>query len=330
MKKIIILFVLLLITLTLLTGCKGKKINITSLKDEDGYLIGTSNKKNADELQIKIIIDKVNIRKKATVNSDKIGVVKKGAIFTVLEYKKDNKFIWYRVETKNKIKGYIASDIENPYVETTKEIDYINPTINIKTEQITVENRNEIEQKIMENIEYKDNMDENPKCEYEVDYNRTNTFVYEINIKVTDESSNITTSKMSVKITGEKQVSTGKWITYNDMINHQKKAKSLCYKYGLIPWEDAIGCISNDGIHNIMVANYTGTTRIGFYRPFTYCNYDKDLNISYCEDGNGNSITHELISDNLKTLENQWLPKFKNYKKEVLETTGYDLYDLTW
>ena len=38
MKKIIILFVLLLITLTLLTGCKGKKINITSLKDEDGYL----------------------------------------------------------------------------------------------------------------------------------------------------------------------------------------------------------------------------------------------------------------------------------------------------
>ncbi len=312
-------------------GCSKKSKIIESNKnnkDNDGAIIGTSNKENNDKLQVKVIIDKINIRQEATVNSNKIGVVEKNSLFDVLDYVKDKKYIWFKIKTDNDLNGYIASEIDSPYVETNKEIDFIPPSISIKEQIISVDYRNNADSAVRNNVSYSDNIDSNPLLEYEINYKKQNDFIYDVSIKVTDSSKNVSNEKFKIKITSEKQISEDVWISYNDLINKQKKAKSLCSKYGLNPWKDAIGCISSS--NSIMVANYSGTTRIGLGSPFTYCNYDRNLKPEFCEDGTGNTISHDLISNELKSLENKWLPIFKNYMENVKNETGFDLYDLQW
>lgn len=109
----------------------------------------------------------------------------------------------------------------------------------------------------------------------------------------------------------------------------QQKAKSLCSKYGLKPWDNVIGCIGDFSSIQILIANYSGTTRIGF-SIYPFCNYDENLVSNHCVDENQNIISHDLISSQLKSLEDKWLPKYRNYLNDVKEVTGYNLHDLSW
>ena len=80
----------------------------------------------------------------------------------------------------------------------------------------------------------------------------------------------------------------GKWLTYKQIVNLQKKAKKLCKNYSMNEWNDAIGCEKYSNNTQIMIAN-NGVTRIGFQTPYIYCNYKlKDLSVDYCEDKNEN------------------------------------------
>jgi serine/threonine protein kinase len=78
--------------------------NILPLKSQ-------SNEIDSSKKQIEIVTEYINIRKRANTTSEKIGMVYKGEIFTVLSEKKTSgKRIWYYIETENGIKGYIASE----------------------------------------------------------------------------------------------------------------------------------------------------------------------------------------------------------------------------
>lgn len=323
MKKTNILFIVLPIVL-ILSGCiTATTISNINLKDKEGFIIGTSNKKDDNQLQIKVIIDKINIRKDSSVTSDKIGVVKSNSIFNVIDYKSDQKYIWFKIKTNNNIVGYVASEIENPYVETNKEIDAIAPIITIKNPKISIGYRTELENAVFENIEYYDNADSNLKVEYNVDYDTSiDKIQYQVNIKVTDESQNVANGNFVVEITGEKQMEDKQWLTYHEILSKQDTAMKLCNKYGLQPFTNGLrGCYGN----NVYV-EMSPYISIG---P-EICWYDQNMNPTFCRDKNGNNVSHELMSSQFITHENSWKTKIINYYKDVKTTTGYNIEELEW
>ena len=321
-KKVLFLLFLAILTLNI-TGC-GKE---ETKKNTETYKIGRSNKKDDTKLQIKVIIDKINIREEPSASSEKLGEVEKGSIFTVLEYKEDERFIWFKIETENHISGYIASDKESPYVESNREIDIKGPTITIKSNTITVSTRQDIEKAVRENVSLKDEIDPNPKLDYSVDYNdRMGDFQYRVTATATDSSNNSSSIKFIVKITSEKQVKDGKWITYKEMVAKQKQANSLCKKYGLVTSNGAVGCRNNSYTIHIT----SGGSSIQMESTEAFCSYGNELKPAGCYDGKGNSVDHDLMPDKWKKLENIWLPKFEKYLEDVKNTTGYELSELKW
>ena len=76
-----------------------------------------SNPRDVNKTQIRIKVKALNIRKEATVDSKDIGTVYQGEIFTVLDRIDNEDYYWYQIKTKQGIKGYLASDRNNEYVE---------------------------------------------------------------------------------------------------------------------------------------------------------------------------------------------------------------------
>ena len=76
-----------------------------------------TNKRNTSCDQIIITIESLNLREKPSVNSSKLGSVKEGEIYTVLEQKYDSKYTWYKIETNHKITGYVSAGGLHEYVE---------------------------------------------------------------------------------------------------------------------------------------------------------------------------------------------------------------------
>ncbi len=78
--------------------------------------IEQSNEIDKSKTQIKIIVKRLNIREEATIDAKDIGDVYQDEIYTVLEVVEKNDYYWYKIETANKILGYIASDKKEEYV----------------------------------------------------------------------------------------------------------------------------------------------------------------------------------------------------------------------
>lgn len=67
--------------------------------------------------QIHILVDKINIRAKATVLSDDIGDVYFNEVYTVLDSTDDGIYTWYHIETSLGLQGYVASKHNSNWVE---------------------------------------------------------------------------------------------------------------------------------------------------------------------------------------------------------------------
>lgn len=79
-----------------------------------------TNERDENVLQIKVINDYINIRKDADTNSEVLGKVYDGEIYTVLK-QVDGDYSWYLIETSTGIKGYIAGEYDGiKYVEILK------------------------------------------------------------------------------------------------------------------------------------------------------------------------------------------------------------------
>ena len=75
-----------------------------------------SNKINSSKTQIQIKEKRLNIRQSATVDSEDLGDVYEGEVYTVLSHVDNNDYYWYHIVTETGIDGYIASNRENEYV----------------------------------------------------------------------------------------------------------------------------------------------------------------------------------------------------------------------
>jgi len=72
--------------------------------------IEQSNQIDNSQKQIKVLADKINIRAAGSVNSQDIGDVFRGEIYTVLGEEEDNQYYWYKIKTNLGLKGFVANE----------------------------------------------------------------------------------------------------------------------------------------------------------------------------------------------------------------------------
>lgn len=144
MIKKALLLSFLLLSIVGITGCNNIK--------------NQSNDRNENVSQIEIINDYINIRKEKSIDSDVIGKVYKGEIYTIISLD-DSANKWIEIETSNKIHGYIAG-IDN-YVKYLEYLDEKNNKYKSKYQK----NEWECDVKLTEIKTIKDNgmMDIQPK-----------------------------------------------------------------------------------------------------------------------------------------------------------------------
>lgn len=74
--------------------------------------VAQTNEKNENVSQVEIITDYINIRASNTIQSDVIGKVYKGEIYTILYEDKDTSYHWLKIKTSNNILGFISGKEE--------------------------------------------------------------------------------------------------------------------------------------------------------------------------------------------------------------------------
>ncbi len=98
--------------------------------------------------KIEIDIDEINVREEPTLYSNKVGKVKKGQIYKVLDIDlTDNRYVWYKIKMQNNGYGWVATgrnnryviEINNPKGEGDEEFvaDYGTPKIKFYENEIT-------------------------------------------------------------------------------------------------------------------------------------------------------------------------------------------------
>lgn len=107
-KKIILIFILLIITI----GLSGLLIYKNKSSDKKEEEILQTNKRDESVAQVEITNEYINIRKENNSEAELLGKVYKGEIYTILETKEDEYYNWCLIETDNGIKGYIAVKYE--------------------------------------------------------------------------------------------------------------------------------------------------------------------------------------------------------------------------
>ena len=312
MKKCLILLILVL----LLCSC-GKK------KEEDEYKVGTSNKIK-DELAFEVTIQQINIREEPNTTSDIIGIVKEGSKFIIIDYTSDENYIWFHIKTKNKIEGYVASSIEEPYVEILNgDVDIEPPVLRLLDTNIKVKNHNEITVEKLKDkyIEFSDNSGK-VDVKLEIDYSlKVGDRQYALNITATDPSGNETSKRAYLYVTNEKRLSNDTWGTYDDVLNIRKKFQNICeknanFRNSICFKDNAWELDSNGGIT--------------IFNGSNYCDYkykDKIEPVGCFDDYS--SVEYEVYKDKIKENEELYLPVIKKIIDEYLKT-GYEFSDMIW
>lgn len=318
MKKGII-FLLLILMCT--TGCSFAN------RDKDGSLIGISNESSTDLFQVKVIIDSINIREHPRADSNKLGVVVKDSIYTVLDVISDDNYYWFHIKTNNNIEGYIASNMNDPYVEYINRdyVDITKPIITIDKDNIDVSVRSDINDDFVHShVQYSDDYDKNPKFEYEINFD-DGYGPYYLNVKVTDESGNSNEAKILITVVDERKMKDNKWLTYNEFIALQNKATTICQKY-----TGNYQSTYNECEKEYAFVLYPNEVRV--YGPnydSCYCLYDLNFNAIECSD-NGNNVSYNLIKSKIQPYENKYFPTIKKILDETKLATGYEYSELSW
>lgn len=83
-----------------------------------GFFWIRQKKEDNNAWKVEITNAYINVRSKANIYDAKIGTVRKGNAYKVLEQKLDDeKYVWYKIEYDKKKVGWIASDRYDPYVK---------------------------------------------------------------------------------------------------------------------------------------------------------------------------------------------------------------------
>ena len=128
-RKIIIVAIVSFVVLVLLFVLLFTKYGADYLNNNDERKNETPNsqiKDQSNELddslkQLRVLSDRINIRKAPSVDSLDIGDVYEDDIYTILEIEEDDTYYWYKIMTKQELTGFIASNKKRPYVELIYE-----------------------------------------------------------------------------------------------------------------------------------------------------------------------------------------------------------------
>lgn len=129
-KKIILIVILFVIALVLGGLLVNKKLNSNN-KEE----IVQSNARDENLEQLEVTNDTINIRMEADTKSEKVGKVSKGEIYTILETKEDNYYIWYKIKTSNDIEGFIAGKYKPEEGQVEEYIKLLDKKDNLETSE---------------------------------------------------------------------------------------------------------------------------------------------------------------------------------------------------
>ena len=129
-KKIILIVILFVIALVLGGLLVNKKLNSNN-KEE----IVQSNARDENLEQLEVTNDIINIRMEADTKSEKVGKVSKGEIYTILETKEDNYYIWYKIKTSNDIEGFIAGKYKPEEGQVEEYIKLLDKEDNLETSE---------------------------------------------------------------------------------------------------------------------------------------------------------------------------------------------------
>lgn len=129
-KKIILIVILFVIALVLGGLLVNKKLNNNN-KEE----IVQSNARDENLEQLEVTNDTINIRMEADTKSEKVGKVSKGEIYTILETKEDNYYIWYKIKTSNDIEGFIAGKYKPEEGQVEEYIKLLDKEDNLETSE---------------------------------------------------------------------------------------------------------------------------------------------------------------------------------------------------
>ena len=129
-KKIILIVILFVIALVLGGLLVNKKLNSNN-KEE----IVQSNARDENLEQLEVTNDTINIRMEADTKSEKVGKVSKGEIYTILETKEDNYYIWYKIKTSNDIEVFIAGKYKPEEGQVEEYIKLLDKEDNLETSE---------------------------------------------------------------------------------------------------------------------------------------------------------------------------------------------------
>lgn len=120
-KKIVLIIIMSIITVSMIG------VLIYKNYDKDSEVIVQSNSRDESVEQVEITNDFINIRLSNDSQSEALGKVYKGEIYTVLDKKEDEYYSWCLIKTNNGIEGYIAVKYQEEsyvnFLEVKKEED---------------------------------------------------------------------------------------------------------------------------------------------------------------------------------------------------------------
>lgn len=83
-------------------------IGLLAINFSYGNSYPQTNKRNENVAQVEIVTDYINIRRYEAVDSEIIGKVYKGEIYTIINENKESEHNWLEIKTSNGINGYIS------------------------------------------------------------------------------------------------------------------------------------------------------------------------------------------------------------------------------
>jgi len=120
-KKIVLIIIMSIITVSMIG------VLIYRNYDKDGEVIVQSNDRDESVEQVEVTNDFINIRSENDSQSEALGKVYKGELYTVLDKKEDEYYVWCLIKTNNDIEGYIAVKYQEEsyvnFLEVKKEED---------------------------------------------------------------------------------------------------------------------------------------------------------------------------------------------------------------
>ena len=137
-------------------------------------VVAESNQRDENKKQIEVIADFINIRKSRNINSEKLGKVRKGDIYTIISEENETSYKWVEIRTSNNIHGYIAGTseyVKRLNITEDKKEEVQKPSNNNNNKNTNNTNKNNKNNKQPKTDDNKSNSADNSKSEGSINQN---------------------------------------------------------------------------------------------------------------------------------------------------------------